>query len=73
MLSPNMAFILGYLCSLSILQTLLVGTDDEIFCQFLKYVRILVATYQTGFPGYGHLFQTLENSIDFKFFTKKHG
>ena len=29
-----MAFILGYLCSLTTLQALLVGTDDEIFCQF---------------------------------------
>ena len=41
MLNPNLAYVLGYLCSLSRFWSFLVGTHDS-FCRFLEYVKFLV-------------------------------
>ena len=49
MLGPNLASILVYLCSLMRFRSFLVGTHDS-FCRFLKYIKFLVETRQSGFP-----------------------
>ena len=49
MLSPNLAYILGYLWSWKRFRSFLVGTHDS-FCRFLEYVKFLVYNRQSGFP-----------------------
>ena len=49
MLSPNLAYILGYLWSWKRFRSLLVGTHDS-SCWFLEYVKFLVYNRQSGFP-----------------------
>ena len=52
MQSLNLAYILDYLCSLRRFRSFLVGTHDS-FCRFLKYVKFLVETRQSGFQKIG--------------------
>ena len=70
MLGPNLASILVYLCSLMSFRSFLVGTHDS-FCRFLKYIKFLVETRQSGFPELRPLSQTIGNAINFRFFWKK--
>ena len=53
MRSPKLASILGYIYSLRRFRSFFVGTDGN-FCRlyegFLKHVRFLVVTKQSGFP-----------------------
>ena len=49
MLSPNLAYILGYLWSWKRFRSFLVGTHDS-FCRFLEYVKFLIYNRQSGFP-----------------------
>ena len=49
MLSPNMAYILGFLWSWKRFRSFLIGTHDS-FCRFLEYVKFLVYNRQSGFP-----------------------
>ena len=48
MLSPNIAFISGYLCTLMKYQSFFVETLDS-FSRFLKEVTLLVKTRQSNF------------------------
>ena len=51
MLSPNIAFISGYLCTLMKYQSFFVETHDshDSFSRFLKEVTLLVKTRQPNF------------------------
>ena len=49
MLSPNLAYILGFLGSWKRFRSFLVGTHDS-FCRFLEYVKFVVYNRQSGFP-----------------------
>ena len=49
--SPKLASISGYICSLRKFRSFLVRTNDS-FCRFLKHVRFLVKTRQSGLPEF---------------------
>ena len=55
MLSPN----LGYICVLRRFRCFFVGNHDS-FCRFLKHVKVLVETSQSGFTKLRPYRQQLE-------------